>query len=134
MRHFVQKGHRSIFLVRIDVDSPLTPFTSTAVICEQHLVPRQATSKISLVVLGEQTLEVHLVKRLLHVQHMLCRHLDQTAAMSPERANSTNEARRTEAGTQQTHRMEVLKPLAVRHVGLSAGNIFYVLRVDETHL
>ena len=79
-------------------------------------------------------LEVHLVQRLLHVQHMLGRHLDQTAAVSPERANSANEARRTEAGTQQTHRMEVLKPLAVRHVGLSAGNILYVLRVDETHL
>src|SRR6266404_7873199 len=65
---------------------------------------------------------------------MLCRHLDQTAAVSPERANRTNEARRTEAGSQQPHRMKVLKPLAVGHVGLPAGNILYVLRVDETHL
>jgi hypothetical protein len=40
-----------------------------------------------------------------------------------------NEARGTEAGSQQTYRMEVLKPLAVGHVGLSAGNILYVLRV-----
>jgi len=69
------------------------------------------------------------------MQNMLCRHLDQTAAMSPERANSTDEARRrTEAGSQQTHRMEVLKPLAVGNVGLPAGNILYVLRIDEAHL
>src|ERR1700676_3383101 len=67
------------------------------------------------------------VERLLHVQHMLCRHLDQTAAVSPERANSTNEARRTEAGPQQTHRMEVLKPLAVGYVRFPAGNILYLL-------
>ncbi len=79
-------------------------------------------------------LEIHLIKRFLHVQDMLCCHLDQTAAVSPERANGANGARRTEAGTQQTHRMEVLKPLAVGHVGLSAGNILYVLRVDQTHL
>jgi hypothetical protein len=56
MHDFVQKDHRNIFLIWIDVDSPLTSFTSTEVICEEHLVPRQATSKISLVVLGEQTL------------------------------------------------------------------------------
>ena len=29
-------------------------------------------------------LEIHLIKRLLHVQDLLCRHLDQTAAVSPE--------------------------------------------------
>jgi hypothetical protein len=79
-------------------------------------------------------LEIHLIKRPLHVQHMLCRHLDKTAAVSPERANRADEASRTEAGPQQTHRMEVLKPLAVGHIGLPAGNILYVLRVDETHL
>ena len=79
-------------------------------------------------------LEIHLIERLLHVQHMLCRHLDQTAAVSPERTNGTNEARGTEASSQQTHRVEVLKPLAVGHVGLPAGNILYVLRVDEAHL
>ena len=79
-------------------------------------------------------LEIHLIKRFLHVQHMLCRHLDKTAAVSPERANSADEARRTETGTQQTHGMEVLKPLAVGHVGLPAGNILYVVRIDETHL
>jgi len=49
-------------------------------------------------------------------------------------ANSRDEARRTEAGSQQTHRMEVLKPLAVGDLGLPAGNILYVLRVDEIHL
>jgi hypothetical protein len=49
-------------------------------------------------------LEIHLIKRFLHVQHMLCRHLDQTAAVSPERANSADKARR-ETGTQQTHQM-----------------------------
>ena len=79
-------------------------------------------------------LEIHLIKRFLHVQHMLCRHLDQTAAVSPERANSADEAGRTETGTQQTHRMEVLKPLAIGYVGFPAGNILYVLRIDEAHL
>jgi hypothetical protein len=79
-------------------------------------------------------LEIHLIKRFLHVQHMLCRHLDETAAVSPERANSADEARGTEAGSQQTHRMKVLKPLAVGHVRLPAGNILYVLRIDQAHL
>src|SRR5664280_607587 len=69
-----------------------------------------------------------------HVLHMLCRHLDQTAAVSPERANSADEARRTETGTQQTHRMEVLKPLAVGYIDFPAGNILYVLRINEAHL
>ena len=44
-------------------------------------------------------LEIHLIKRLLHVQHMLYRHLDQTAAVPPERANSGDEARRTLPGS-----------------------------------
>src|ERR1022692_4420833 len=52
----------------------------------------------------------------------------------PERANSADEARRTKTGTQQTHRMKVLKPLAVGYIGFPAGNILYVLRIDETHL
>jgi hypothetical protein len=42
--------------------------------------------------------------------------------------------RRTETGTQQSHRMEVLKPLAVGYVGFPAGNILYMLCIDETHL
>jgi probable F420-dependent oxidoreductase len=65
-------------------------------------------------------LEIHLIKRPLHVQHMLCRHLDKTAAVSPERANRADEASRTEAGPQQTHRMEgrFLLGLGVSHVPL----------------
>jgi hypothetical protein len=86
------------------------------------------------VVEDAMNLEIHLLKRFLHVQNMLCCHLDQTAAVSPERADSTDEPRRTETGTQQTHRMEVLKPLAVGDVGFPAGNILYVLRIDEAHL
>ena len=30
--------------------------------------------------------------------------------------------------------MEVLKPLAIGYVGFPAGNILYVLRIDEAHL
>jgi hypothetical protein len=58
MHHFVQKGHRNIFFIWIDVDFSLTPFASTVIICGKHLVLWQATTKIKLVILGEQTLEI----------------------------------------------------------------------------
>ena len=79
-------------------------------------------------------LKVHLIKSFLHVQDMLCCHLDQAVAVSPKRTNRANESRRTEAGTQQSYRMEVLKPLAIGNVGLPAWNILHMLRVDKAHL
>ena len=33
----------------------------------------------------------------------------------------------------QAHRMEVLKPLTVGDVGLPAGNVLHMLRVDQVH-
>jgi hypothetical protein len=42
-------------------------------------------------------------RRYSHARPRGCRHLNQTAAMSPQRANITKQARRTEAGSQPTH-------------------------------
>jgi hypothetical protein len=70
----------------------------------------------------------------LHVQDMLCCHLDQAVAVSPKRTNRANESGRPKTGTQQSHRMEVLKPLAIGNVGLPAGNILHVLRIDKAHI
>jgi hypothetical protein len=78
-------------------------------------------------------LEVHLIKRLLHVQQMPLPAFGSDCCGVSERTNSTNGASRTEASSQQTHRMEVLKPLAIGHVGLLPGT-FSTCRVDETQL
>src|ERR1017187_7983266 len=79
-------------------------------------------------------LKVHLVKGLLHVQDMLGGHLNQAAAMSPERSYGADESRWPETGTEQPNRMQVLEPLAIGYVGLPARNILHVLCVDQIDL
>src|SRR5580700_993716 len=74
-------------------------------------------------------LQVHLVESLLHMQDVFSCHLDQAAAMSPKRSYGTYESRRAKAGTQQTDRMQILKPLAIGNVCLPARHVLHVLRV-----
>src|ERR1700722_4363148 len=82
------------------------------------------------VVQNAMNLKVHLVQGLLHVQYVLGGHLNQAAAMSPERSYGTDESRRSETGSEQPNRMQVLQPLAIRDVGLPARNVLYMLCVD----
>src|ERR1039458_7939641 len=79
-------------------------------------------------------LKVHLVEGLLHVQDVLGGHLNQAAAMSPERSYGADKSRWPETGTEQTNRMQVLEPLAIGYVCLPARNVFHVLCVDQIDL
>src|ERR1700755_944945 len=54
--------------------------------------------------------------------------------MPPERSYGADESRRSETGTEQPNRMQVLEPLAIRDVGLPTWNVLYVLCVDQIDL
>jgi hypothetical protein len=79
-------------------------------------------------------LKVHLIQSLLHMQDVLGCHLNQAAAMSPERSYGADEPRWPKTGTEQSNRMQVLEPLAIRNVGLSAWNVLHVLCVNQIDL
>src|ERR1700732_222458 len=70
------------------------------------------------VVKNAMNLKVHLIQSLLHMQDVLGCHLNQAAAMSPERSYGADEPRWPKTGTEQSNRVQVLAPLAIRNVGL----------------
>src|SRR2546427_12377447 len=53
--------------------------------------------------------------------------------MPPDRADGTDGLRWTVRRTQKTHRVEILQPLTIAHVGLTARHILYVASVHQTH-
>jgi hypothetical protein len=83
------------------------------------------------VVQDAMNLEIHLVEGFLHMQDMLSCHLDEAAAMSPKRSYGTYESWWSKTGTQQTDRVQILKPLAIGDVSLPARNVLHVLCVDQ---
>ena len=54
-------------------------------------------------------------------------------AVTKQGADDTNSILRTEGGPQQPHRVEILQPLTIAHVGLTARHILYVASVHQTH-
>lgn len=76
-------------------------------------------------------LQIHLIESLLNMQDVLGRHLDQTATVSPKRPHGADESRRSETGTEQADRVEVLKPLAIGDIGLPPRYVLHVLCVDQ---
>ena len=79
-------------------------------------------------------MDVHLIERLLHVQHAPRSGLDQVVAMTQQGAHRTDLVSGSERGPQQTHRVQVAQPLAVGHVGLTSGYRVHVTRVDQHHV
>jgi hypothetical protein len=63
------------------------------------------------------------------VQDVLSRHLNQDAAMPPERSHGADESGRSETSTEQANRVEILEPLAIGDIGLPARYVLYVLCV-----
>src|SRR5271166_2871592 len=57
-------------------------------------------------------LQVHLTERLLHVQNVLRRHLQQAATVPPQSTKGTDRLGWPEAGPQQPYRVQILDPLA----------------------
>jgi hypothetical protein len=85
------------------------------------------------VVQNAMNLKVHLVHSLLHRQDVLSCHLNQAAAMSPERSYGADESRWPKTGTEQSNRVQVLEPLAIGYVCLPARHVLHVLCVDEVN-
>src|ERR1700722_17068249 len=100
----------------------------------KDLIQDLETDHSSDVVQDAMNLKVHGVQGLLHVQDVLGGHLNQVAAMSPERSYGADESRWPETGTEQPYRMQVLKPLAIGYVCLPARNVLHVLCVDQIDL
>jgi hypothetical protein len=53
--------------------------------------------------------------------------------MPPKKTNRANDSGRTEAGTQETDRVEILKPLTIGDIGLPPWNVFHMLGVDQIY-
>ena len=79
-------------------------------------------------------LEVHLGEGFLEVLHVTASVTDEIGPMAQEGAHGTNLFGRAEAGAQQADRVEVLDPLAVADVGLAAGEVLAMTRIDQTDL
>src|SRR5687768_3851284 len=60
--------------------------------------------------------------------------LHQALAMTPQRADRTNQVRWAKAASQQAYGMQILNPLTVRYISLPTWNIAHILCVDKIHL
>src|ERR1700719_1383214 len=67
-------------------------------------------------------LQVHLAERLLHMQDVLGGHLQQTGSMPPKGTHRADLHGWAEAGSQQSNRVQILNPLAIRDIAPAAGN------------
>ena len=79
-------------------------------------------------------LQVHLIERFLDVHNVLGGHLDQTAAVTPERADTADCTRRSETGSQKTDGVKILQPLTIGDICLTPRNVLHVRRVDQVDL
>jgi hypothetical protein len=77
-------------------------------------------------------LKIHLRQRFLDVLHVLARHLHQFAPMPGHCTYSTYVCIRPEGGPQQSHRMQVLQPLALMPVGSLSRHVFHMPRIGQT--
>ena len=76
-------------------------------------------------------LKVHLIEGFLHMLHMGGGHLNEIVAVPQDGAQLANRLGRAKGGAQKANRVQILQPLAVRDVRLTAGNVFHVVGIDE---
>jgi len=79
-------------------------------------------------------LDVHLHERLLHVLNVRGGIVDQPLAMAQVRAQTYDAVAGPEAPAKQPVLVELLQPLGIVHIRLSAGHVLDVAGVDEQHL
>ena len=78
-------------------------------------------------------LDVHLRERLVQMVHALGRALHQALAVAQDGTHRADFIGRTKARAQEPDRVEILQPLAILHIGLAAGQVFAMARIDEHH-
>jgi hypothetical protein len=76
-------------------------------------------------------LEIHLIERLVHVLHVPDTLAHKAVPVPPQAADRSHIRGRAERRAQQPHRVQVLQPLAVLHVGFPSRHVFDVSRVDQ---
>lgn len=76
-------------------------------------------------------LKVHLRQRLLQMLHIPALVLQEHAALTPQRTQSTNRIGRTKGAAEQTVGHQLLQPLAVEYVGLAPRDVLDVTRIDQ---
>ena len=76
-------------------------------------------------------LQIHLCERLVHVLHMHGCGFDQAGAVAAQRADGAYLGVGAEGGIEQADRVKILQPLAVLHVGFTAGYMLDVFGVDQ---
>src|SRR6266568_4004156 len=76
-------------------------------------------------------LQIHLRERLVHVLHVLDRHLYQLTPMPDDGSYGAYLRFGPKGGAQQSHRVQVLQPLAFMPVGPPSRNVFHVVRIGQ---
>jgi hypothetical protein len=79
-------------------------------------------------------LQIHLRERFLHVLHVLDCHLYQLTPMPDDGSYGAYVRFGPEGGAQQSHRVQVLQPLAFMPVGSPSRNVFHVARIGQARL
>jgi hypothetical protein len=77
-------------------------------------------------------LEIHLGQSFLHMLNMRSGHLDQAVPVAQQGTHRPDGLRGMKGAPQQSHRVQVLQPLAVGHVALAPGDILHMPGVDQT--
>ena len=90
------------------------------------------TPAMSLITVGE--LEVHLEEGLLHALHVGSGALHQGLAVPQIGPQGRDRGGRSEAASEQPNAVQLLQPLAVHDIGLAAGDVLHMTRVDEHHV
>ena len=79
-------------------------------------------------------LEVHLLEGFLHVLNLAGAALNQVGPVADEGAQGADVFGGTEGGAEEAVGVKLLNPLAVEDVGLAAGDVLDVTRVDQVNL
>lgn len=79
-------------------------------------------------------LNVHLREGLVRMAHAAAGPAHQRIAVAQDRAHGADLVGGAGAAARQTHRVQVLQPLAVLHAGHAAGQVFAMPRVDQADL
>ena len=79
-------------------------------------------------------LYIHLRESFLNVLHMLAGHFHQITTVTHERTDRTNIRIWPEGTLQQSHRMQILNPLAFVIIRALAGHVLHVPGIYQPHL
>jgi hypothetical protein len=75
--------------------------------------------------------DVHLLKCLLHVLNVHCRPLHQHGSLAQVAPQDHDLIGGSKGASEQAEGVELLEPLAVKHIGLASTDVFDMARIDQ---